>query len=441
MLTKNQKLEILQNWKGQRPLSLSLTIKGSLHCDEPADILKEKLERAKFANTESKNKTQEKGGEPPALPPTVAASAEDFVEVTYRALSAAVLADRPIDFSNEKVLKRATRLLKSQTVFKDHDTSVDNWVGQVEDSLWDDQTKGIPPGINAILKLDIIKDPMTVRGVLQGIIHSASVTVSFEWKPSHPQLMDDGTFFEKMGEEIDGDLVRIIVTKIERFLEISLVWQGADEYAKQIGPKGRPVGQSLETDPQHEIGQLSYNSQISKEEEMEELKRLLNKTFGTDVRADNFANLLEERIGKEKLNLTEKADAEITRLATQLENANKSISEFEGKIKAIEPKAELGKKYLEDERTEAIRLCKLVKGEKINEAILKTLENGDLELVQAWKEEFRKEAEIKFPSRCAKCGSTEIRRQSSKAANEKDDNKSSVLSKQTSDYVRNLHTL
>lgn len=71
--------------KNQRALNLSLTIKGPLHCDEPADVLREILERARFANTESNNKTQEKGGEPSALPPTVAASAEDFVEVTYRA--------------------------------------------------------------------------------------------------------------------------------------------------------------------------------------------------------------------------------------------------------------------------------------------------------------------------------------------------------------------
>lgn len=443
MLTKNQKTELLQSWKNQRALNLSLTIKGSLHCDEPADVLKEKLDRARFANIESKNKTQEKGGEPSALPPAVAASAEDFVEVTYRALSAAVLADRPIDFSNEKMLKRATRLLKNQTVFKDHDTSVDNWVGQVEDSLWDDQTKGIPPGINAILKLDIVKDPMTVRGVLQGVIHSASVTVSFEWKPSHPKLMDDGTFFEKMGDEIDGELVRIIVTKIDRFLEISLVWQGADEYAKQIGPNGKPVSQFFETDPQRDVGRLSYNSskQISKEEEMEELKTLLKQTFGLEINADNFTKTLAQYVEQAKSAIGEKYDAQVSKLTSQLDEASKTIVELETEVKEMKPKAELGSKYLEDERAEAIRLCKLVKGENINDAILKTLENGDLALVQAWKEEFRKEAELKFPNKCAKCGSTEITRQSSNPAKDKEENKSSVLSKPTSDYVRDLHTL
>lgn len=433
MLTQNQKTEILERWKNQRPLLLSLTVKGSLQCIEPPEVLREKLERITDNSPTHHTALQKGGGEAADLPPSVAASAEDFVEVTYRALSAAILADRPIDFSNEKMLKRATRLLKCQTVFKDHDTSVDNWVGLVDNSYWDEETKGIPPGINAELKLDIVKDPMTVRGVLQGIIHSASVTVSFEWKPSHPKLMDDGTFFEKMGEEVDGELVRIVVTKIDRFLEISLVWQGADEYAKQIGPKGRPVNQSIEQQ------QLSY--QVPKEDEMEELKRLLNKFFGTDVRADNFSDLLNERIDKEKSAVTEKADTQISKLATQLEEANKSVSELETKIKELEPKAELGRKYLDDERTEAIRLCKLVKGESISDAILKTIENGELALVQAWKDEFKKEAEVKFPSKCAKCGSTEITRQSSKPAEVKEEKKSSVLSKQTSDYVRDLHTL
>ena len=33
-------------------------------------------------------------------------------------------------------------------------------------------------------------------------------------------------------------------TEIDKFWEISLVWQGADEFAKQIGEDGRPVQQS-----------------------------------------------------------------------------------------------------------------------------------------------------------------------------------------------------
>nr|BDD48164.1 hypothetical protein 8 [bacterium] len=444
MFNQTQQAELIRNWKNQRPLTLSMTIKGALECSEQPEILQQKLKRASLEST-ANQRLQEEGGEPSELPPAVAASPEDFIEVTYRALSAATLADRPIDFSNERVLKRAVRLLKGQTVFKDHDTSVDNWVGRVEKALWDNQTQGIPPGINAQLKLDAVKDPMTVRGVVQGVIHSASVTVSFEWKPSHPKLMDEGTFFERMGEEVDDELVRIIVTKIDKFLEISLVWQGADEFAKQIGANGKPVQQSIEPESLHDTGQLSLRTQdiLSKEDDMNPMNKLLCETFGTEVNPDNFKEVLNQYVETEKTSITEKADTQISKLVEQLNESNKNCSELEAKLKALEPQAQLGETYLEDERQEAIRLCKLVKGEKINEAILKTLENGELELVQAWKEEFRKEAETKFPNKCAKCGSTEIQRQSSLPSKDQEsaDKKSSVLSKQTSEYVKNLHVL
>lgn len=174
---------------------------------------------------------------------------------------------------------------------------------------------------------------------------------------------------------------------------------------------------------------------------MEELKKLLKQTFGLEITADNFAKILAQYVDQAKTAISEKNEAQVSTLTTQLDEANKIVSELNGKLKEIEPKAELGRKYLDDERAEAIRLCKLVKGENISDAILKTLEHGELALVQAWKDEFRKEAELKFPNKCAKCGSTEITRQSSKPATDKEDAKSSVLSKQTSDYVRDLHTL
>ena len=174
---------------------------------------------------------------------------------------------------------------------------------------------------------------------------------------------------------------------------------------------------------------------------MEELIKLLKQTFGKEINADNFSEVLASHVDQEKAVAVKKTELHISKLTGQLDEANNNIATLESKIKEMEPTAELGKKYLEDERAEATRLCKLVKGENINEAILKTLENGDLDLVQAWKEEFRKESEDKYPAKCARCGSTQIARQSSKEADAKEDKKQSVLTKQSSDYVRDLHTL
>ena len=269
-----------------------MTFVGSIRLSESSENLQKKLNQTELRHSYSaaNERLLQESGDDSLSPSNLEISDDDFVYVTYRAISASTLADRPIDFSNEKMLKRSVKKLKGQTVFKDHETSVDNWVGRIESTEWDENTKGLPPGINALLKLDVIKDPMTVRGVLQGAIHSASVTVSFEWKPSHPKLMDEGSFFDQLGDEVDEEMVRIVVTKIDKFWEISLVWQGADEFAKQIGADGHPVHQSNQDEKlmSSQLSHGSINQERNQEDQMEKLNELLKETFGVAVSEKNF---------------------------------------------------------------------------------------------------------------------------------------------------------
>ncbi len=186
-LTQKQIKKLFDRWKKRDKLSLSLTFTGSIQEVEnlktPSQLVNRVIEKKKAILNQEEAESQE------LLPEIVNSFDEDFVTVTYRAISSTVLADRPIDFTNKAMLKKSVSALDGQTVFKDHNTVVDNWVGRVTKAYWDTKTEGVPPGINAELRLDIVKDPMTVRGVLQGAIHSASITVTFEWEPSHPNLM------------------------------------------------------------------------------------------------------------------------------------------------------------------------------------------------------------------------------------------------------------
>ena len=77
---------------------------------------------------------------------------------------------------------------------------------------------------------------MLVRGVAMEppAIHSASVTVLFEFDFSHPDLVEEGRFWQLLGEEVEGEIVRLIVTTILGYWEISLVFQGAQEENKQL---------------------------------------------------------------------------------------------------------------------------------------------------------------------------------------------------------------
>lgn len=423
-----------------------MTFVGSIQLNETPEALKKKIQQTELRYNDSiaKERLLQESGDDQSLESNSDLSESDFVFVTYRAISATTLADRPIDFSNDKMLKRSVAKLKGQTVFKDHETSVDNWVGRVDSTLWDEDTKGLPPGINAVLKLDTVKDPMTVRGVLQGAIHSASVTVSFEWKPSHPKLMDEGSFFDFLGDEVDGEMVRVVVTKIEKYWEISLVWQGADEFAKQIGVDGRPVHQSVQDENlmASQFGCCPINQEEKQEDHMEKLNALLKETFGIEVTEKNFKEVLQKHINALTEKLNSKASEEISKLVSQLNEANDKLAKLESDFSDLKPQAELGSKYLEDERAETIRLYKLAKDNTTSEAILKTLEKADLETVQAFKKEFTAEVESKFPSKCKRCGSTEISRQSSAEQNESGQDQSQTkLNQETASRVKDLHAI
>lgn len=455
----------LKAWREKIPLTYTTNFAGSIQLNDDLNEVKTKLARCNSLSL-SNSKPQKQDLENPSsvLPAEVESQQEDFVDVTYRALSAAMLADRPVDFSKGAVVKNATKKLVGQTVFKDHNTNVDNWVGRVASTNWDTETKGIPPGINAVLRLDMVKDPMTVRGVLQGALHSASVTVTFQWEPSHKELMDNGTFFSRLGEEIDGQTVRIVVTKIEKFWEISLVWQGADEFAKQIDEKGKPV---LSADPSHfsqanhhhgswEGGMLSSAAinagPFNKEEDMSLSDRIL-ELLGKDTTIENLQDKVEGILhsqAEKELALNGKVEDvskalvistdQVESLRSKVGELTSELEVFKKEVEGLKTDAETGRKYLEDLRAEAVKIYTTLKGKDAKSVILDTINKGDLTLVKAWLEDLKLEREQKIPNRCGKCGSKEVSRQSSvtKSTGEDSENKT-VLNEDSYKNVRQLH--
>jgi len=177
--------------------------------------------------------------------PTLGEVTPDYLKVQYRALSQALVWQEGwlgmvvTDFSQGEILKASTPLLEGVTVMPDHKFSAEDYLGIVEQALWTDSVNGIPvAGIDAIYKLDIDPDPShpsrrIIRGVQQGYIRGSSVRVWFDYEKSHPEL-DDWTFYEAMGKDVDGHIVRFIATHIRRFLETSIVIAGADPLAAPV---------------------------------------------------------------------------------------------------------------------------------------------------------------------------------------------------------------
>lgn len=96
----------------------------------------------------------------------------------------------------------------------------------------------VPSGIDAMVLIDAKTNPKIARGVLMGSVFSNSVTIDFDWIPSH-EFENEEDFYMSIGKlHTDGKMVRRIVTKIHDYFESSLVWLGADPYAKAIDNEG-----------------------------------------------------------------------------------------------------------------------------------------------------------------------------------------------------------
>lgn len=165
--------------------------------------------------------------------------------VDFRLLSKAIIYQNSwfgltaMDFSNGNVLKSSRHKLVGRTVLPDHTHSTKEWLGTIEKVEWTESINNIHvEGIDGTLYLDIDPDPKhptrrTIRGVEKGAISSFSVSVWFDYKRSHPK-MDIYDFLRRMGtKDENGEIIRLIVTKIRRYYEGSLVVAGADPLARR----------------------------------------------------------------------------------------------------------------------------------------------------------------------------------------------------------------
>ena len=324
---------------------------------------------------------------------------EDYVYANFRALSAVRIPRRGINFSKPGVLKAAMPMLLRQTVYRDHRVAVDNWAGVVVDALWD-STGGPagengPPGINVRLKIDGVQAPAVARGLLSDppTLHSVSVGVEFEWEKSHPK-MSDRDFWYNFGDEIDGKVVELIVTKITKFNEISVVWQGADPNAKRLSADGSDEG------------------------EFDMLKAELAKALGLDPESGDEVLLTELTKALNKPALVDNVQvealtAQVADLEGQLATATEQLDKITPASEELVSQASLGAQYLNDQRTEAVRLFKLVEGEKAAENILTMLGGCNLETAKAYIDLYAPKAEAMFGAKCNKCGSQDLGRQHS----------------------------
>jgi hypothetical protein len=395
-------VEILSLAKRTAQVNFAARFGASYSVREPsAEVLAAMAARASLAA----------GGDAGSLAPTtfdqINPKDTDYIYPLFRALSATLLSGVWIDFSKEGVLKEAVPLYLGQTVYTDHgrrqllwgrDVSVNDWVGAISSAVWDEkgeQTAGIP-GINVEMKIDWTMDVKLARGLLMKppAIHSTSSTIKFSWDASHPDLLEQRRFFDLLGEEVEGEIVRLVVTKVLKIYEQSLVWEGQDQIAKQLPDQG---------DDEENLSARGASTQLSRGAAPTALPA--NKKETTKVK---FTAQI----------ITALAALGITGFAEAEEPAEDRIQRLIGDLAQ---RASSADQIVADARAECLRVATLAEGfpgadgvaGAVPEAIATMIGKAGPAEIAGLSTLYSERAAAKFPLTCQKCHSTEVAGRSS----------------------------
>lgn len=391
---------------------------------------------------------------------------DEFIEPMFRLLSACIVQKNynPTEFP-EDVLKESMPLLVGQTVNCDHETDIANAIGSVKEVFWQSSftQEGItiPAGINGILKIDGVANPRIARGIMMDppSIHSNSVTVQFEWKPSH-NFEDPWIFYDKLGTyDENGELIRRIVTKIISYRETSLVSHGADPFAQLITPEGilnpkysssvyygeysdRVTPQDIsrkfsfydfkgnkEVDILHNTDSFFNKFSNNSHKMNQELLSFIQSLFGEGLlilgdktpNADTVKNSIQELV-----NSVTSFRSTVESQAQEINSYKDEINNLKAQVESMKKDSEIAKMYEKEVRDSTMASYKKLMGEdNLDSAIVNLLETTNVETLKALKKTYDAQLEDKFPLHCQECGSKNVTRSSSiTPKNEDEDNNS-----------------
>lgn len=194
------------------------------------------------------------GGSLPQIPPlhTAPESAlqldeEKLLAVQpFRMLSAIYIPSHCTDLATEGpklFTEDSIKLFDNVTLYANHGDGfwsppkAERWLGKAVSARLGDKPV---LGADADFRVSMEQDNHLYGGaIVRGLrfsppaVDSCSVTVWFKLRRSHPDL-DDFEFYWKLGQVVDGQIVRFIVERIERISECSFVYAGADPLARSL---------------------------------------------------------------------------------------------------------------------------------------------------------------------------------------------------------------
>lgn len=379
----------------------------------------------------------------------------DFVDFPARHISATIVGAnswKATDFRNEQILKESAPLLKGVPVYLNHNLQVGQELGVVGETKFtpgyvNSSGRLIPAGIDGPLSIDKVLYPDYVRKMSGKTpsIKSVSVTVDFEWESSH-EFERESDFYYHIGETINGEMVRRVVTKINGFYETSLVWLGADPYAglldennevKFINDAGvvslsapDMVKEMFEKENKLFVGfcfsqenKLSLNKTDDK---MEKILKALALQLGkdqsdlTEELIQQYSFMKKEEVDELKLRPTKESfdalNVDLNNVKTQLTEKESSITSLNSEItqlksekQSLEADAKIGKDLLSKRVSYAVELySKSTNGNPVAIIEEELKSENNIEKLEAKINMFGGKLMNEFSCKCNKCGDTDI---------------------------------
>lgn len=311
----------------------------------------------------------------------------DYVRFRFRAISQRYLGESGyfLDFSRPGVLQNSIPLMLipsrggSRRVplkfHRNHSRAVQDVIGWVDAAEWnEDPGEGqSAPGINIEVPIDLMLAPLEIRRLLSNppLVDSVSISFYGNFEKSHRD-MDDWKFIEMLGRNVDGEIVRIIVTEITDYDHVGLVYEGADEEADVLTSGRVGLQQSRGDEMELKLDAKTVSALclalgvdgITNPQELVESVQAL---------AEANAELL-----KENTTLHVRANAYQTLLATKRDSLKSLIAKVDN-----------------------------------SSAMLRIVDLADFETLLELETEYGAKLEDKFPMKCQHCGSASLERRSS----------------------------
>ncbi|EKN89866.1 hypothetical protein LEP1GSC034_1012 [Leptospira interrogans str. 2003000735] len=334
----------------------------------------------------------------PTVPKEPTSPELPYVEHDFRMLSKAIIECYALDFTKDSVLKNATSLFATK-IYKDHETFVDNSIGAVINPTWSDEKDN--EGVNGRFRF-FKKFASSIIDRLETdppILDSCSVGIQFTFIKSHPNLEN---FYWHLGEEIQGSVVRLIITKIIAVSEVSIVCAGADPNAKKLSLNHF---EETSSEPGEEKPQTEENMKLK-------AKQLL--ALGLSLESLGLVKQGEDvELSSEQFEVVlQKAGLEITKLKTSL-NSYAGLTDqesfpvgfdHESNVAKLKELLDEPKKIIEHDRSEVLKAYRLFVSGKADKTIEEMIESADLKQLKALAHQYGIKLNQKFPARTDELG-------------------------------------